>query len=368
MAANIHPGGICDAVRITPRRRADRDRSHRRTRSGEHVPWPTARRPGRWSSSSAPPSSTRSTAIWRRWARRAAGGSCSSPARRGSARRRSCGPSASARARAGSCGARATRSSPRARSGRSWTSPTSWAASSPPWWPRARAAGALLAALARSLRGRPPDIVVLEDLHWADEATLDVLRLLARRIESLPALVLATYRDDEIDPRHPLRMVLGELPSGSAARLALAPLSAQGVAELAGSLGVDHAELHRRTAGNPFYVTEVLAAADAEIPETVRDAVLARAARLDEQRAGGAGRRGHRADARRALAALGAGRRRAGRPRRLPGLRRAARRARRGALPPRDRAGGRRRGALAPSAPRAAPQRARGARRARRAL
>jgi DNA-binding CsgD family transcriptional regulator len=145
------------------------------------------------------------------------------------------------------------------------------------------AAGPLLAALTRSLRGRPPDVVVLEDLHWADEATLDVLRLLARRIESLPALVLATYRDDEIDPRHPLRIVLGELPSGSAARLALSPLSAQGVAELAGAVGVDHAELHRRTAGNPFYVTEVLAAADAEIPETVRDAVLARTARLDEQ-------------------------------------------------------------------------------------
>jgi DNA-binding CsgD family transcriptional regulator len=144
------------------------------------------------------------------------------------------------------------------------------------------AAGALLAALTRSLRAQPPDVVVLEDLHWADEATLDVLRLLARRIESLPALVLATYRDDEIDPRHPLRIVLGELPSRSAARLALAPLSADGVAELAGSLGVDHAELYRRTAGNPFYVTEVLAAADAELPETVRDAVLARAARLDE--------------------------------------------------------------------------------------
>ena len=77
------------------------------------------------------------------------------------------------------------------------------------------------------LRARPPDIVVLEDLHWADEATLDVLRLLARRIEALPALVLVTYRDDELDPRHPLRIVLGELPSGSAARLALPPLSAR---------------------------------------------------------------------------------------------------------------------------------------------
>jgi DNA-binding CsgD family transcriptional regulator len=139
-----------------------------------------------------------------------------------------------------------------------------------------------VAALARELRGRPPDVLVLEDLHWADEATLDALRLLARRIESLPALVVATYRDDEIDPRHPLRIVLGELPGGSAARMALAPLSARAVAELAGSIGVDLDELHRTTAGNPFYVTEVLAAAGGEIPATVRDAVLARAARMDE--------------------------------------------------------------------------------------
>jgi DNA-binding CsgD family transcriptional regulator len=145
------------------------------------------------------------------------------------------------------------------------------------------APGVLVAALARELRSRPAGIVVLEDLHWADEATLDVLRLLTRRIESLPALVLATYRDDELDREHPLRIVLGELPSGPAQRMALAPLSARAVAALAGSsAGVDHAELHRRTAGNPFFVTEVLAALDAAIPETVRDAVLARAARLDE--------------------------------------------------------------------------------------
>jgi predicted ATPase len=147
---------------------------------------------------------------------------------------------------------------------------------------RGAAPGVLVTALARELRSRPPGIVVLEDLHWADEATLDVLRLLTRRIESLPALVLATYRDDELDREHPLRIVLGELPSGPARRMALAPLSASAVAALAGSMPVDHDELHRRTAGNPFFVTEVLAGADADIPETVRDAVLARAARLDD--------------------------------------------------------------------------------------
>ena len=137
--------------------------------------------------------------------------------------------------------------------------------------------GALAAALAAELRR--PAIVVLEDLHWADEATLDVVRLLARRIETLPALVIATYRDDELDRAHPLRMVLGALPSRIADRVAPPPLSPEAVAELAPD--VDHAELHRRTGGNAFFVTEALAAGGADLPATVRDAVLARAARLD---------------------------------------------------------------------------------------
>jgi DNA-binding CsgD family transcriptional regulator len=140
---------------------------------------------------------------------------------------------------------------------------------------------ALVAALAQELRRRPRTIVVLEDLHWADEATLDSVRLLARRIDALPALVLATFRD-ELERDHPLRIVLGELPTGrSTERLALAPLSIDAVATLARSQGVDADELHERTAGNPFFVTEVLGAGGAEVPDSVRDAVLARAARLD---------------------------------------------------------------------------------------
>ncbi len=74
-------------------------------------------------------------------------------------------------------------------------------------------------ALVRELDA--PSIVVLEDLHWADEATLDVLRLLARRIETLPVLLVATYRDDELDPSHPLRILLGELTSRTADRIRL---------------------------------------------------------------------------------------------------------------------------------------------------
>jgi DNA-binding CsgD family transcriptional regulator/tetratricopeptide (TPR) repeat protein len=137
------------------------------------------------------------------------------------------------------------------------------------------------AALMRELHRWAPTIVVLEDMHWADEATLDVLRLLARRAEAVPALVLASYRDDELDHAHPLRIVLGDLPTGPAiGRVKVAPLSATAVARLAEPYEVDADELYRTTAGNPFFVTEALAAGEGEIPNTVRDAVLARAARL----------------------------------------------------------------------------------------
>jgi len=133
--------------------------------------------------------------------------------------------------------------------------------------------------LLRELGGSAPTTVVVEDLHWADEATLDVLRLVARRIDSVPALLVATYRDDELDRRHPLRGVLGELGT-RAVRVVVEPLSPHGVAELAASHPVDAHELYRKTNGNPFFVTEALAAGLAGVPETVRDAVLARAALL----------------------------------------------------------------------------------------
>jgi DNA-binding NarL/FixJ family response regulator len=137
------------------------------------------------------------------------------------------------------------------------------------------------AALARELARSAPTVLVLEDLHWADEATLDVLRLLARKADAAPVLVLATYRDDELELRHPLRVVLGELATARGIeRCELPRLSAEAVAQLAEPHGIDADELYRRTAGNPFFLSEVLAAGDREIPPTVRDAVLARTARL----------------------------------------------------------------------------------------
>jgi DNA-binding CsgD family transcriptional regulator len=126
-------------------------------------------------------------------------------------------------------------------------------------------------------------VLVLEDVHWGDQATLDVLRLLGRRISQVPALVLATYRDDEVDRRHPLRTVLGELASSpGVVRLSLQPLSPDAVDRIAREHDRDGEALYRMTAGNPFFVREVVEGSPDEIPSTVRDAVLARVARLSE--------------------------------------------------------------------------------------
>jgi predicted ATPase len=139
----------------------------------------------------------------------------------------------------------------------------------------------VVVALARELQARAPTVFVLEDLHWADEATLDVLRLLVRRLEAVPALVVASYRDDELDLAHPLRLVLGEFASTSGVRrVKLAPLSFAAVAQLAEPHGVDADELYNKTAGNPFFVAEALATGAEGVPATVRDAVLARVAPL----------------------------------------------------------------------------------------
>lgn len=144
--------------------------------------------------------------------------------------------------------------------------------------PLHRLFGAFLAELDRA---PGPTLTIIEDVHWADEATLDLLRFLGRRLGAAHGLVIATYRDDEIGPTHPLQVVLGDLATAAAARrMAVAPLSLNAVALLAAGSRVDPNALHERTGGNPFFVTEALAAADADIPATVRDAVLSRAARL----------------------------------------------------------------------------------------
>ena len=135
--------------------------------------------------------------------------------------------------------------------------------------------------LLEQIRGSGPTLLVIEDVHWADEGTLDVLRLLAPRVGDVAVLLVVSYRDDELGPWHPVRILIGELGAARAIkRMRLSPLSPSAVATMAEPSGADATELYRRTAGNPFFVTELLAEGTG-MPATVADAVLARAARLD---------------------------------------------------------------------------------------
>ncbi len=126
-----------------------------------------------------------------------------------------------------------------------------------------------------------PTIVVVEDIHWADEATFDLLRYLGRRIASTRALLVITFRDDELGPTHPLHALLRDLePAPDIHPIGLRPLSEAAVRVLVGSRPLDSTALYQKTRGNPYFVTEVIENLAAGLPATVRDAVLARAARL----------------------------------------------------------------------------------------
>jgi DNA-binding CsgD family transcriptional regulator len=128
---------------------------------------------------------------------------------------------------------------------------------------------------------RPTTVIIAEDAHWADGATLELLRFLARRVEPLRLLIAVTYRDDELGPDHPLRRLLGDLATAPTLfRMQLPLLSEAAVRTMAVDSGRDADALFRLTGGNPFFLTEILAAADDAIPATVGDAIQARVARL----------------------------------------------------------------------------------------
>jgi DNA-binding CsgD family transcriptional regulator/tetratricopeptide (TPR) repeat protein len=141
---------------------------------------------------------------------------------------------------------------------------------------------ALFSTMLDELRGAAqPTLLVIEDIHWADEATLDLIKFLARRIAETRVLLVLTYRDDEVAGRHLLRMLLGDLATSKATvRIELARLTIAAVRILIADRPLDPNALHGQTSGNPFFITEVLSNTGRGIPKTVRDAVLARAAKL----------------------------------------------------------------------------------------
>jgi DNA-binding CsgD family transcriptional regulator len=128
--------------------------------------------------------------------------------------------------------------------------------------------------------GIEPALLIIEDVHWADTATLDLIRFLGRRIARVRVLVLITYRDEEVDARSAVRNLLGETPAGSVQRMTLEPLSLAAVTGLAVKAGRRAEQIYELTAGNPFLVTEALAV-EGDLPtDAVRDSTLARASRL----------------------------------------------------------------------------------------
>ncbi|HEX2453778.1 MAG TPA: AAA family ATPase [Vicinamibacterales bacterium] len=142
--------------------------------------------------------------------------------------------------------------------------------------PRHEVFVAFVASLARRTA---PTVVVFEDVHWADAATLDLLRYLSRRTHRFAALIVVTWRADEVGADHPLYRVLGELPSGSTHRIGLHPLSLDAVTRMAGSTH-DAQTVYALTGGNPFFVTEILQSGGETVPASVREAMLARRASL----------------------------------------------------------------------------------------
>ncbi|HSB91799.1 MAG TPA: AAA family ATPase [Flavitalea sp.] len=125
-------------------------------------------------------------------------------------------------------------------------------------------------------------LIVFEDIHWADEGTLDFIKFFVRRIEQLPCLFILTYRDDELYSRHPLRNVIGNLPADSFTRLTLAPLSKSAVVELARQKGYSGEDVYNISGGNPFYVNEILASYSPGVPDNIKDSILAVYERQEE--------------------------------------------------------------------------------------
>jgi predicted ATPase/DNA-binding CsgD family transcriptional regulator len=129
-------------------------------------------------------------------------------------------------------------------------------------------------------------VMVFEDLHWADEASLDLLKYLGRRLEGVPVLLVASVRNDELPADHAVWQVMADLPTHKTQRIVLQPFSPQAVQEMAKAAGNTLPDLHRVTGGNPFFVTELLHEKnqpEGGIPASIREAVWSRIARLGKR-------------------------------------------------------------------------------------
>lgn len=129
-----------------------------------------------------------------------------------------------------------------------------------------------------------PTVLVVEDLHWVDAASAEVLRFLARRLDGVPVALLISYRPQETGTGHAARPLLGDFARlDGLATVELGPLSVSAVADIVTGTPLDAERVHELTGGNPFFVTEVAKDPDRPLPVSVRDAVLARAADVSSE-------------------------------------------------------------------------------------
>jgi DNA-binding CsgD family transcriptional regulator/tetratricopeptide (TPR) repeat protein len=140
--------------------------------------------------------------------------------------------------------------------------------------------GDVFDAVLDAIDGASATAVFIEDVHWADGATLDVLKFLGRRIDRLPVVIVLTYRGEDVPEDHPLMLVIGDLPPSAVHRLHLAPLSLEAIEGVAVQCAESAETLFAKTRGNPFLVSEALLAPADAVPQNVRDAVRTRGARL----------------------------------------------------------------------------------------
>jgi predicted ATPase len=137
-----------------------------------------------------------------------------------------------------------------------------------------------------------PLMIIVEDLHWADDSSRHLIEFLIRAIADVPVLIVITYRTDELTRRHPLRPFLAEMARvQSVHRLEVGPLDDKAVEQLimahCGTDDQQRPELIKRLAvasGIPYFVVELLRASDSggHVPETLRDTLLLRISRVGE--------------------------------------------------------------------------------------
>ena len=132
-------------------------------------------------------------------------------------------------------------------------------------------------------RPNRPAVLVVEDAQWADDASIDVMRYLARRVVSLHAMLVITTRDDDAGGNHHVRNLLTGSSSSAPVHIGLGPLSLQAVDQLAADSSLDGRYLHEVTGGTPLLVRQLLSADDEDATRLARETLMSRAAALSPE-------------------------------------------------------------------------------------